>query len=54
MNMGAEFDTIRNREPLGVMEQSRSMSYFRFLENEPSNSILNLLEATYISLSQAI
>ena len=44
MNKGAEFDTMRNRELVEVTEQKRSMSYFRFLENEPTTSILNPLE----------
>ena len=51
MNKGAEFDEKQGAS--GGHGAKENHSYFRFLENEPSQ-ILNLLEATDILLSQAI
>ena len=50
---GVEFDTLRNRKPVKVLKQRRSMGKFGSLENEFSTSILNPLEASDVLLSQA-
>ena len=54
MNKGAEFDTLRNRKPVKVVTQRRSMGKFGSLESELCTPILNPLETSDVLPSQAI